>query len=107
MKRVIEITSAAEFEQKVVRSPTPAVVDFYSESCGPCRLLAPILEDVASELHGQVAVFKVDAIERSELTTRFGIAALPTVVLFREGQEVARLVGLHNKQRLLDAVRAI
>ena len=104
MSSVIEI-NANEFEERVVRSPIPALVDFYADWCGPCRLLAPILQDVAEELNGSVAVYKVDAVENSELAHRLGIAALPTVSVYKEGQEVARLVGVQNKKRLLDAVR--
>ena len=63
---VIEITGA-EYEEQVLRSPLPVMVDFYAEWCGPCRLLAPVLEEVAKELNGSVAVFKVDAMENIEL----------------------------------------
>ena len=101
---VIEITGA-EFEQKVLRSPLPVMVDFFAEWCGPCRHLAPVLEDVAEELNGSVAVVKVDAMENVELTKRLGISALPTISVFKEGQEIARLVGLQSRGRLLEAAR--
>ena len=103
MSKVIEISNFF-FEEEVLRSPVPALVDFYSESCGPCRMLAPVLEEVAQELQGQAAVFKVDVVENLELAMRLGIAALPTVAVFKDGHEVARLVGLQNKERLLEAV---
>jgi thioredoxin 1 len=103
MKNVVEISSPF-FEEEVLGSAVPALVDFYSESCGPCRMLAPVLEEVAQELQGRAAVFKVDVTENLELAMRLGIAALPTVAVFRNGHEVARLVGLQNKERLLEAV---
>lgn len=103
MSNIIEITSA-EFEQKVLRSPIPVLLDFYAVTCGPCRLLAPILEELASELEGKVTVYKVDAMENTELANGLGISALPTVSVFKEGREVARLVGLQNRERLLEAV---
>lgn len=106
MNKIIEI-SAAEFEQRVLQSPAPVLVDFYSESCGPCRLLAPVLEEVAEELNGSVKVFKVDALENIELARNIGISALPTVSIFKEGQEIARLVGLQNKERLMEQIRTI
>lgn len=104
MSKVIEISSPF-FEEEVLGSPVPALVDFYAESCGPCRMLAPVLEEVAQELQGQAAVFKIDVRENLELAMRLGIAALPTVSVFKDGKEVARLVGLQNKKRLLEAVQ--
>lgn len=104
MNSVIEI-NANEFEEKVLRSPIPVMVDFYSESCGPCRMLAPILAEVAGELKGRVAVYKVDALANTDLAQRFRITALPTVSAFKQGREVARLVGLQSRARLLEAVQ--
>ena len=103
MSKVIEISSPF-FEEEVLRSAVPALVDFYSESCGPCQMLAPVLAEVAQELQGQAAVFKMDVVENLELAMRLGIAALPTISVFKDGHEVARLVGLQNKERLLEAV---
>ena len=71
VNKIMEITSA-EFEERVLRSPIPALVKFHADWCGPCRLLAPILEEVAEELQGQVAVFKVDATENIDLVRRLG-----------------------------------
>jgi thioredoxin 1 len=102
----MEITSA-EFEERVLRSPIPALVEFYADWCGPCRLLAPVLEEVADELEGQVAVFKVDAAENIDQVKRLGINALPTVSIFEKGQEIARLVGLQNKERLMEQIPTI
>lgn len=104
MSNVFKI-NANEFEEKVLRSPVPVLVDFFADYCGPCRLLAPVLGEVAQELQGRAAVYKVDAVENSELAGRLRITALPTVAVFKEGREVARLVGLQNKDRLLYAIR--
>jgi thioredoxin 1 len=103
MNNIIEITSA-EFEKKVLRSPIPVLVDFFAITCGPCRLLAPILEELVSEMEGRITVYKVDATENTELANRLGISALPTISVFKEGREVARLVGLQNRERLMEAV---
>lgn len=104
MSSVIEI-NANEFEEKVLRSAIPVMVDFYAESCGPCRMLAPILAEVADELKGQAAVYKVDAVANTDLAQRFRITALPTVSVFKQGHEVARLVGLQSRARLLEAIQ--
>ncbi len=106
MSNMIDITSA-DFEEQVLRSPIPVLVDFYADWCGPCRLLAPILAEIADELEGQVAVFKVNAPDNTDLVNRLGISALPTVSVFEKGNEVARLVGLQTKERLIDQIPTI
>lgn len=103
MSQVVEITST-EFEEKVLRSPIPALVNFHADWCGPCRLLAPVFEEVAEELHGQVAVYKVDAMDNIDLAKRLGVSALPTVSVFEKGREIARLVGLQNRERLIETI---
>src|SRR5579862_2846621 len=100
MSKVFEI-NCVEFEERVLRSPTPALVDFHADWCAPCRHLAPTLAELAEELEGRVAIYKVNAPANIDLATRLGITALPTVSFFKKGQEIARLVGLQNKQRLL------
>jgi thioredoxin 1 len=106
VNNIIEITSV-EFEERVLRSPIPALVRFNADWCGPCRLLAPVLEEVAEELHGQVAVFNVDAMENIDLAKRLGISALPTTSIFNQGREIARLVGLQTRERLMEQIPTI
>jgi thioredoxin 1 len=106
MSNIIEI-DGAEFENRVLRSPIPVLVDFYADWCGPCRLLTPILAEVAEELHSQVAVFKVDATENIDLVNRLEISALPTVCVFNQGREIARLVGLQTRERLMEQIPTI
>lgn len=103
MSNIIEIKSD-EFDQRVLRSPIPVLVDFYAEWCGPCRLLTPILAEIAEELHGQVAVFKLDMAENSDLAKSLGVSALPTICIFEQGRNVARLVGLQTRERLLEQI---
>jgi thioredoxin 2 len=82
-----------DFEQTVLGAEAPVVVDFYADWCQPCKLLAPILDEIARAGQGRVLVAKVDADRAQDLLVRFGIRGIPTVIAFRDGEEVGRIVG--------------
>jgi thioredoxin 1 len=84
----------SEFEAEIVGSPVPVLLDIYGEYCGPCRQLAPTIDKLAGEYEGRARVLKVEALANHELAGGLAIASVPTVVAFRGGQEVGRLVGL-------------
>lgn len=86
------------FEQLVVASPLPVLVDFTAAWCAPCRALSPIVERMAAQLAGRVRVCSVDADECPNLASRFGIRAMPTLVVFHRGREVSRRIGLTNEE---------
>jgi thioredoxin 1 len=92
----------SSFETDVLKSPRPVLVDFWAEWCGPCRQIAPALEQIASELEGEVTVAKID-IEASPMTpSRYGVRGIPTMMLFKDGQMAAMKVGAMPKQKILE-----
>jgi len=89
-----------DFEAQVIRSDVPVLVDFWAEWCGPCRMIAPIVEDLASEYAGRLKVVKVDVDENNGLAYRYGVMSIPTLGIFKGGQMVERLVGYMPKPEL-------
>jgi len=90
----------ASFEQEVLQSDKPVIVDFWAEWCGPCHAIAPVLDRIAEEREGAVKVVKVNIDEEQGLAMRYGIASIPTVVLFRDGEPAAAAIGAQPKQAL-------
>jgi thioredoxin 1 len=93
--------SDADFEEKVINSPTPVLVDFWAEWCGPCHMVSPVLEEIASEKQGKLTVAKLDIDANPDTARRFGILSIPSMVLFIDGVEKRRLVGARGKQAIL------
>ena len=89
----------ADWEAEVLRSPIPVLVDLYSTHCGPCRALAPLIDRLAGEYEGMAKVLKLNTAEGTEIAVGLGITSVPTVVAFRGGNEVGRLVGLRPEQQ--------
>lgn len=96
-KDVVEITDA-NFESEVKGSEIPVLVDFWAEWCGPCRMLAPIIEELASEYQGKIKVGHLDTDSNRNTAVQFGINAIPTVILFQNGEIAKKWVGLTSKK---------
>ncbi len=88
------------FEQEVLQSDKPVIVDFWAEWCGPCHAIAPVLDRIAEERDGEIKVVKVNIDEEQGLAMRYGIASIPTVVLFKDGEPAAAAIGAQPKQAL-------
>lgn len=91
-------STGADFDQTIRSAPIPVLVDFFADWCGPCHMLAPVLDSIASERQGKALVLKVDTEADQQLAMRHNIRALPTLVAFKGGQESGRLVGVHSRQ---------
>jgi thioredoxin 1 len=105
---IVTVTKS-NFEQEVLQSPKPVLVDFWAEWCGPCKMLTPILDELATEFDGRVRIAKVNIDEHQELAAQFGISSIPTLLLFKNGEVVEQVVGLRSKRDLkanLDRVAA-
>jgi len=92
------------FETEVLASETPVLIDFTAAWCGPCKLLSPIVEKLADELEGKVKVGKLDIDSSPNVTARYGIRGVPTVMVFKNGERVGQHVGLTNRETLLKLI---
>jgi len=101
------IVTDATFEKEVLKSTEPVVVDFFAEWCGPCKAMAPALDAVSKEMAGKVKVVKLDVDQNPQVTQRYGIQAMPTLMIFKDGVKAAEQVGaLVQKKRLEDWIKS-
>lgn len=102
MSNVTPIT-ADDFQAEVLQSPIPVLVDFYGNYCGPCRAMVPVLDQLAAEVTGRAKVVKCDVVAEELLARQFQIELIPTLITFRGGEIISRMVGAKSKQELLAA----
>ncbi|MFO1096709.1 MAG: thioredoxin [Rhodoplanes sp.] len=96
----VEKISDAEFDKEVLKSDKPVVVDFWAEWCGPCRMIAPALEEISGTLAGKVKIVKLNVDENPATAAKYGVMSIPTLMLFKNGELASRQVGAAPKQKL-------
>jgi thioredoxin 1 len=97
---MVDKVTDATFDQEVLKSSAPVVVDFWAEWCGPCRMIGPALEEISKSLNGKVKIVKLNVDENPGTAAKFGIMSIPTLMLFKGGQLASRQVGAAPKQKL-------
>lgn len=94
--------SLENFKKEVLKSEKPVLVDFYADWCGPCNAMAPVIEELATELDGKAKVGKINVDENSDIAVEYNVMSIPTLIIFKNGKEEKRLVGLRDKEELLN-----
>jgi thioredoxin 1 len=101
MTTITHLTEAT-FAEEIGSSDLPVVVDFWAEWCGPCKMIAPILEEIAAEQEGRLRIAKLNVDEHPGPARQFGVMSIPTLIVFKDGQEAKRIVGAKGKPQLLE-----
>lgn len=97
----VQMFNEANFDSDVLKSDVPVLVDFTATWCGPCKALAPIVEKIADDFPGKVKVGKLDIDENPDITAKYGVRSVPTVIVFKGGQKLGQHVGLTNRDKLM------
>ena len=106
MSEKIETVTDATFDEHVKSSDVPVLVDFWAEWCGPCKMISPVLEEIAEEQDGKIRIVKLNIDDNLDVTRRFDVMSIPTLILFKDGEPQVRLIGAKPKGQLLEEISA-
>lgn len=106
MSKPIEVTDSS-FEKEILQSDLPAVVDFWAVWCGPCKIIAPYLEQLAGEYEGKVKIAKMDVDNNPQTPTKYGIRSIPTVIFFKNGKVVDQIIGAQPKANFQEKIKKL
>jgi thioredoxin 1 len=106
MSDAIMTLTDATFDEHVKSSDVPVLVDFWAEWCGPCKMITPVLEEIAQEQAGKMGIAKLNIDDNLDVTRRFDVMSIPTLILFKDGEAKARLIGAKPKAQLLEEISA-
>ncbi len=90
----------SNFEQEVLKSKMPVLVDFWAEWCAPCRMIAPIIDDLASEYDGKIKIAKVDVDKSDKITSQYAVSSIPTLIVFKKGEAMEKVIGAVSKNKI-------
>lgn len=106
MSEKLETVTDATFDEHVKSSDVPVLVDFWAEWCGPCKMISPVLEEIAEEQAGKIRIVKLNIDDNLDVTRRFDVLSIPTLILFKDGEPQVRLIGAKPKGALLQEISA-
>lgn len=94
------------FEKEVINSKKTILVDFWASWCGPCQMIAPIVEEISNEMSGKIEIGKLNVDEQPEIAIKYDVMSIPTLILFKEGEMVDTIIGYHTKKEILEFINA-